>query len=300
MIAFLMLMTTVVSVAYQPTAPLQLWPGKPPGETASIGEERDATKPTDAKIAGQPIIRLTNVSQPTLTLYPAPKEKRTGATVIVCPGGAYQILAMNHEGTEVCEWLNSIGVTAVLLKYRVPARPNQPRHLAALQDAQRAVSLVRGKAKEWDIDAERIGILGFSAGGHLTAMTATSFGKRSYEALDDVDKVSCRPDFAILIYPAYLVNEEKTGLHKDVQVTKETPPMFLVHAADDRLVASNSAVLYMALERVGVPAELHIYTSGGHGFGIRPTDNPSTTWPKRCEEWLSRRGITKSPAGGGR
>jgi acetyl esterase/lipase len=125
-------------------------------------------------------------------------------------------------------------------------------------------------------------------------MTATSGDRRAYEAVDDVDKVSSRPDFAILIYPAYLINEDKTGLHKDVHVMKDTPPMFLVHAADDGLVASNSAVLYMALERVGVPAELHIYTSGGHGFGLRPTDNPVTTWPKRCEEWLRRRGLLKS------
>jgi acetyl esterase/lipase len=277
--------------AEQPRPELPVWPGKPPGETAAVGVEKDVTKPTDGKVAGKRVIRLGNVSRPTLTVYrPA---KPNGAAVVVCPGGGYHILAMDLEGTEVCEWLNSLGVTAVLLKYRVPDRKTTPARLAALQDAQRALSLVRSKAGEWKIDPHRVGMLGFSAGGHLTASAATKYGKRAYEPVDGADKVSCRPDFAVLVYPAYLTNKKKDALAADLVVDRKTPPMFLAHAGDDPVPAEGSALLYLALKRAGVPAELHVYASGGHGFGMRKTDKPCTHWPERCAGWMRQQKIVE-------
>jgi acetyl esterase/lipase len=175
-------------------------------------------------------------------------------------------------------------VTGIVLKYRVPARKNQPKHLAPLQDAQRAMSLVRSHAKEWDLDPHRIGILGFSAGGHLAAVTCTNHDKRQYDAVDDADKVSCRPDFAVLVYPAYLTVGNR--LAPEVRVNAQTPPVFFVHAGDDPISAEGSITMYLALRQAKVPAEMHLYASGGHGFGLRPTGKPATTWPKRCEEWL--------------
>ncbi len=266
---------------------LDLWPGSPPGEPKPLAEEeKDTTGPKGDLVAGKRVIRLGNVSKPTLTVYRPAGERNTGAAVVVCPGGGYHILALDLEGTEVCEWLTSRGVTAVLLKYRVPAPLNSKRRLAPLQDAQRAISLVRSRAKEWNVDPKRIGILGFSAGGSLAARTATGWAKRSYEGIDSADEASCRPDFAILVYPAYLIDEKKGGLIADLPVTKETPSMFLVHAADDPLPAENSVQMYRALRRVKVPAELHIYASGGHGYGLRKTDKPCTRWPERCADWL--------------
>jgi acetyl esterase/lipase len=268
---------------------LDVWPGTPPGETKATGQEKDTTGPEGGLVAGKRVIRLTNVSKPTLTVYRPAKEKATGTAVVVCPGGGYHILAMDLEGTEVCHWLNELGVTAVLLKYRVPA----PDRTGPLQDAQRAVSLVRARAKEWDVDPKRIGILGFSAGGHVAARTAIGFAKRAYEAVDKTDEASCRPDFAVLVYPAYLLNKKKDGLLADLPVTKETPPTFLAHAADDPVPAEGSVQLFLALRRAKVPAELHVYVSGGHGYGLRKTDRPCTTWPERCADWLRARGLLK-------
>jgi acetyl esterase/lipase len=228
-------------------------------------------------------------------MYFPPKEKDTGAAVVICPGGGYNVLAMDLEGEEVAAWLNSIGVTGIVLKYRVPARNGQPRHQAPLQDAQWALSLVRSHAADWRIDPGRIGILGFSAGGHLAAAAATNHDRRQYDALDAVDKVSCKPDFVVLIYPAYLT--AKDGLAPEIRVTKETPPTFLAHAADDPVSPENSIAFFKALRRAGVPAELHIYGSGGHGFGLRHSDHPCSTWPQRCEEWLRSRGLLRKSAG---
>jgi acetyl esterase/lipase len=196
----------------------------------------------------------------------------------------------------VAAWLNSIGVTGIVLKYRVPRRPGTPGDQAppqAQMDAQRAISLVRSRAKELGIDPKRIGMLGFSAGGHLTAWTATNFDRRSYEPLDEIDKESCRPDFAVLIYPGYLVPKDKSELAPDVRVSKETPPTFFAHAGDDGVSPLNSVVMYHALKKAGVPAELHVYASGGHGFGLRPTGKPCATWPQRCAEWMSAQGFLK-------
>ncbi|MFO0844522.1 MAG: alpha/beta hydrolase [Gemmataceae bacterium] len=270
---------------------LDVWPGKPPGVIAATGEEKDITKPGEGLVAGRRVIRLGQVSKPTLTVYKPPKEKDTGACVIVCPGGAYHILASDLEGTEVCDWLNRLGITGVLLKYRVPRPKDGAYYLPALMDAQRAVSTVRGKAAEWNIDPKKIGILGFSAGGHLAAATSTNYDKRAYDAIDKIDEVSCRPDFALLIYPGYLVDKSRTKLSDEIRVTKQTPPTFFAHTHDDPVPSESSALMYLALKKAGVPADIHIWESGGHGYGLRETDKPVTRWPARAEDWLRQRGV---------
>ncbi len=263
---------------------IDLWPGKVPGESGPGGEE---------KMSGQKGSRqLTNVSKPTLTVFRPAPEKNTGVAVVIAPGGGYRFLAWDHEGLDVAAWLNSIGVTGVILKYRVPRLPDHPRY--PLQDAQRAISLVRSKAGEWGLDLQRVGMLGFSAGGHLTAVTETGFHKRAYEPIDDADKASCRPDFAVVVYPGGAVNRGSGELVKDIQVSKDAPPTFIIQAHNDQVGPENSVALYQALKRAGVPAELHIYATGGHGFGLRPIPHPSANWPKRCEEWLRDQGILKA------
>lgn len=265
---------------------LKVWPGTAPGEKGDVGEEHLMP----AKKEARPVQRLTNVSQPTLTIYPADPAKNTGTAIVICPGGGYSILAMDLEGEEVATWLNSIGVTGIILKYRVPARKDQPKHLAPLQDAQRAVSLVRSHAADWKIAPDRIGILGFSAGGHLAASTTTNADQRQYAALDEVDKTSCRPDFAVLLYPAYLVQKDGT-LAPEIRVDAHTPPLFFTHCGDDRISSENSALMYLAAKRAGVSAELHVYATGGHGFGLRPSPNACSMWPDRCRDWLQSRGL---------
>jgi len=263
---------------------LDVWPGKPPDETETVGAETSEIKGDKRKIK-----IVSNVTRPTITVFRAPSDKDTGTAVLICPGGGYNVLAMDLEGEEVAAWLNSIGVTGIILKYRVPRRADKA-HALPLMDAQRAMSVVRSHAGEWKIDRKRIGILGFSAGGHLAAATSTNSDKRRYEPIDDIDKVSCRPDFAVLIYPAYLAMLDK--LAPEIRVTKDTPPTFFAHASDDRVGPENSVAMYLALKRVDVPAELHIYTNGGHGFGLRPTaDSAAPSWPARCEDWLRIRGL---------
>ncbi len=282
---------SLVQSAEKPSV-LDVWPGKPPGEKEPIGDE----KITESKPGEKPVKRVTNVSRPTLTIFRPAREKDTGAAVLIAPGGGYNILAWDLEGEEVAAWLNSIGVTGIVLKYRVPRRPSDSKDqppVGALQDAQRALSLVRSKAGDWGIDPKRIGMLGFSAGGHLTAATTTNFDRRAYEPMDAIDKISCRPDFAVLVYPGYLAEKDGSRLKPDIRVSKETPPVFLAHAGDDRVSPENSVQMYLALKRAGVPAELHIYSSGGHGFGLRPSDKPCSTWPKRCEEWLRSQKIIR-------
>ena len=272
--------------AAEPSFTLDVWPGnKAPGDPGVAGAEHLLPdQPGQRKVQ-----RLTDVSRVTLTVFRPAKERDTGAAVVIAPGGGYNILAWDLEGTEVAAWLNSIGVTGIVLKYRVPRPPGAAKDkppLGPLQDAQRAMSLVRSKAAEWGLDPARLGMLGFSAGGHLTAATATSFDRRAYDTLDAVDRVSCRPDFAVLVYPAYLVEKEGDRLVPDLRVSKDTPPCFFAHAGDDRVPAENSVQMYLALKRAGVPAELHVYASGGHGFGLRPSTDACSTWPQHCEAWL--------------
>lgn len=251
---------------------VDLWPGKPPGETGTLGEE---------KLTGTVGSRqLTNVSKPTLTVYRPEKDKDTGTAVIVAPGGGFRFLAWDHEGENVARWLNSIGVTGIILKYRVPRRTDNPQ--AAFQDGQRAVSLVRSKAKEWGIDPNRIGMIGFSAGGGVTGYTMLHAEKRSYEDVDDVDTVSCRLNFAMVIYAGLGLGSGAS----EPTVDKNTPPTFFVVAHNDNF-AERTVRSYLALKKAGVPAELHVYASGGHGFGIRPQNTPPVNdWTNRLEAWM--------------
>ena len=290
------LMSFAVSVllccrASEPVKVIELWPNDAPGEKGNIGEERDTTKPTDQLIAGKPVIRLGNVSKPTLSLYRPPAGTGTGAAVVVFPGGGYHILAMDLEGTEVCDWLNSIGVTGVLLKYRVPKREGLEKYAPPLQDAQRALGLVREHAKEWGIDPQRIGVLGFSAGGHLAAALSKNSVERTYPVTDAADKMSCRPDFQILIYPGGLTKKEdgdKVG--EEVAVTIHTPPTFIAMAGDDPVRVENALLYALALRTAKVPVELHVYPTGGHGYGLRPSKELVTTWPQRAADWMRSRG----------
>lgn len=271
--------------------PIELWPEGAPGEKGDIGPERDTTKPTDNLIAGNRLIRLGNVAKPTLSIYRPPADQDTGAAVLVCPGGAYHILALDLEGTEVCEWLNSIGVTGVLLKYRVPRRAGLEKHAAPLQDAQRAMGMLREQAPKIGIDPKRIGALGFSAGGHLVAALSTNHATRTYPVKDDADKASCRPDFAMLIYPGYLtVKEQDDKIARELPITKATPPTFVVMTQDDPVRAENALLYALALKRANVPVQLHLYPTGGHGYGLRRTNQLVTTWPDRAAEWLRTAG----------
>ncbi len=262
---------------------IDLWPSTPPGEAGKVGEE------TAKKDKQDVVTSITNVTKPTLTVRRPERSKDNGAVVVICPGGGYNNLAWNHEGEKVADWLNSIGVTGVILKYRVPRREGTPKGEPppqALMDAQRAVSLVRSKAGEWGTDTKRIGILGFSAGGHLAIWAGTNFDHRSYESVDPADKADCRPDFAVAVYPGGVVKPGTADLRPEVHINSQTPPTFLAHAGDDRVSVENSVAIYLALKHAGVPAELHIYSTGGHGFGMRPSDNPCSTWPQRCADWM--------------
>ena len=261
---------------------IPLWPHP----QALPDAEVDATTAKDNLVAGKPLIRLTNVSNPTITLY-EPRGNNSGAAVVVFPGGAYRILAIDLEGTEVCAWLNSIGVTCVLLKYRVPNTGPYPKSSAALEDAQRAVGMVRAHAAEWHIDPQRVGVLGFSAGAHLAAALSTHFDRRLYDPVDAADQSSCRPDFAVIVYPGYLaLSEQNFAPNPEIQVTDKTPKTFIVQSEDDPVHVENSTVYFLALKNAGVPVEMHLYAQGGHGYGLRRTQLPVTAWPQSVEAWF--------------
>jgi len=275
---------------------IEIWPGKVPEESGDIGAERFRMSPKlDRKQVEvtEPTRMITDVTKPTLTIYRPTKEKESGTAILICPGGGYWNLYWQLEGEEVAEWLNSLGVTGIILKYRVPRRSDEPQGEPArrpLQDAQRAVSLVRSRAGEWGIG--RIGIVGFSAGGHLAIATATSFDKRTYEPIDDVDKISCRPDFAIPVYSGYLKAKDKDELAPDLRIPSGTPPIFLAHGGDDLISPpENSVLMYLALKRAGVPAELHVYAGAAHDFGVRKSDHPCSTWTEACANWLRNQGF---------
>jgi acetyl esterase/lipase len=265
---------------------IAVWPeGRGPGDTLELPAEGDQSKPNEGLVAGRPVIRLGNVTHPELVWYPAPADKATDVAVVICPGGGHRILAWDLEGTEVAQWLNSLGIHAGVLKYRVPARPDVPRYHVAVQDAQRALSLVRSRAAELGVAPQRIGILGFSAGGE-TAALATLLPERLYAQVDDSDAVAWKPDFSLLIYPAYLTNADSTALQPYVQVTADAPRTFFAHAADDPVVPQSSVLLWLELKRHKVPAELHVYSQGGHGYGLRRTERAVTAWPEAAAAWL--------------
>lgn len=266
---------------------MRLWPNVAPGEKGDLGAEINITDPVNDKSQYKGVIRLTNVVNPTLTIYrpKAKVDKHMG--MIVCPGGGYGILAINLEGTEICEWLNSIGITAFLLKYRVPRREGIPFYQAPLQDAQRAMGMIRMNLAKWGIRANKIGIMGFSAGGHLSAALSTNFTTRTYPVIDEADKISCRPDFVMLVYPAYLaIKEDGNHIANELRVTKETPPTILFQTEDDEIGVENSLFYYLALKNAGVPATMHLFPKGGHGYGLRNSEVGIASWPLRAAEWL--------------
>ena len=271
---------------------LPIWPKTVPDPQPVPGPEyvTNMLSPT-----GVSWVAVCNVSQPTMTIY-APKERNTGVAVVVFPGGGYQCLAMDLEGTEICDWLTSRGITAVLLKYRVPVKRVGPygESPPALEDAQRTVGLLRFHAAEWQIDPRKIGVIGFSAGGHMVAATSTHFDQRSYPAVDAADKASCRPNFAIACYPGHLWDEDQGFvLNPNVPVTTNTPPTFLLMAEDDHVDrVEQSLVYYIGLKKAGVPVEMHLYAQGGHAFGLRRTKFPITEWPQLVEKWLGTIGMT--------
>ncbi|HMD76797.1 MAG TPA: alpha/beta hydrolase [Terracidiphilus sp.] len=270
---------------------LPVWPSIAPGAPANLPAEADTTTAKDNLIAGRPLVRLGNVSVPTMTFYaphaPGGPAPAIAPAVVVFPGGGYRILAIDLEGTEVCDWLNSAGIACILLKYRVPDTGPYPKSPAALQDAQRALGLVRAHAAEWRIDPSRIGVLGFSAGAHLAAALSTHFDQRLYAPVDVADKLSCRPDFAVIVYPGYLALEDKNfAPNADIHPAANTPPTFIVQAEDDPVHVENATVYFLQLKNAKVPAELHIYAQGGHGYGLRRTPLPVTAWPQSVETWL--------------
>ena len=292
--------TSAESPAWPPPADhltLAIWPGAAPGVQGTQSPEGDLTTAKDGNVGGQSVFRLGNVSIPTVTLY-SPQGKNTGAAIVVFPGGSYRILAIDLEGSEVCNWLSSVGVNCLLLKYRVPDSGPYPTSSAAIQDAQRAVRFVRLHAAEWHIDPHKIGVLGFSAGGHLAAVISNQFDRRLYDPIDAADNLSCRPDFAAVIYPGYLaMPNQNLELNPDIHPTSNTPPTFLLQAENDPVHVENVVTYFLALKKVKVSAELHVYAEGGHGYGLRRTDFPITNWPKTFEVWLGSIKILPAESG---
>lgn len=284
---FLLITNLITGSIMAQDKPIQLFPKGAPGEQTKLIEK---ALPEGGKVGGASVLRLSGVSDPTITIYPASDEVATGSAMVVCPGGGYEILAYDLEGDEICQWLNEIGVTAVLLKYRVPRRTGLEKHTAPLQDVQRAISLVRSKAEELNLDPQRIGVMGFSAGAHLAAMASTSYDKRTYPEVDAADKVSCKPDFCLLVYPAYLDGPNFT-IAPELKITAQTPPTMLVQTEDDKSYINSSLFYYYALKEAGVPATMHLYSKGGHGYGLRDTGNAVNEWPYRAEEWFMELGV---------
>lgn len=287
----------------EPPPVIELWPGKVPDENVPIGPERSRMSPAlDRKQVEvtAPTRMITDVSRPTLTIFRPAKEKDTGTAILICPGGGYWDLYWELEGEEVAAWLNSVGVTGILLKYRVPRRPGEPQGEPArrpLQDAQRAVRWVRGHARERGIHPQRIGIIGFSAGGHLAIATATEFAQRTYEPFDNLDAISARPDFAIPVYPGYLKAKDQEALAPGLRIPRDTPPVFLVHGGDDLISPpEHSVLMYLALKKAGIPAELHVYAGTAHDFGVRASGRPYSSWTELCVRWLRDQGFLESPA----
>ena len=279
---------------------IALWPGNPPNTRPSAGPEAvhyatDAGTGIKKLIGGQPYVYIENVTAPTITIY-SPTQGNTGAAVIVYPGGGFNVLAMDIEGTEVCDWLTSNGIACVLLKYRVPCEHQGAYRECpqAHQDAQRAMRIVRSRAGEWKIDPRKIGVIGFSAGAHMSIMSSTRFD-RLYAAVDVADSASSRPDFALVLYPGRMAYRHTNfAPNPAIRVTQRTPPTFLVHSYDDEMNPVENSLLYAAaLRKAGVPAELHVYAKGGHAFGLRRTGLSASGWPQLAEAWLKAIGVIR-------
>lgn len=273
------------------TTVLDVWPGSPPVVMRSPGPEVSVPGPSGMVLPKQ----VRNVSRPTLTVFSPDPRMNTGVGIVVCPGGGFKDLETEKEGEEAARWANSLGMVAFVLQYRVPAPTGYPEYFAALQDVQRAMSLIRSRAPVWHLHPDRIGIMGFSAGANLAARAGLDYDRRTYATIDPTDAVSCRPDFAIVIYPGGLLEPGSDQLDPALVATASAPPMFIVDAEMDRVNSDNSTLLFLALKRAGAPAELHIYQAGVHGFGLRPTANPHGTWPRRCADWMMAAGLLPRP-----
>jgi acetyl esterase/lipase len=300
---------TATAGIWQPPAGLKqvpIWPnGAPDMDGIAQPPERVETTKAPDLVAGRPYVVAYNVTSPTMTIFP-PKGRNTGAAIVVFPGGGFKLLAMDLEGTEICDWLTAKGITCVLLKYRVPNSNHYwdkashthitPKVITSLQDAQRSIRLVRSQAKALKIDPNKIGVIGFSAGGYLVAQTSNIF-ELTYKPVDAADKVSSRPDFAIALYPGHICRGEDEDdkpltLDPGLHVTKQTPPTFLLQAWNDPVDAICDSTIYArALDDAGVPTEVHLFAKGGHGFGIRPSMHPVSSWPMLVENWLREIGV---------
>jgi len=288
-------MVCIIATAEQPKR-IRLWEDAPPGAAAKTsGDEQDMTKPTDNLVGGGRIIKLGNVSAPELHIFLPPKEIANRGAVLVCPGGGFSILAWDLEGTEVAQWLNSLGFVAAVLKYRVPTRGYEGAEVwqGPVMDAQRGLSVIRDHAQQWNVDSDRVGILGFSAGGQVAARASLAKGQRFYSPSDKIDQSSCDVNFAILVYPAWLASDSGE-LNEGFEVDGQSPPMFFVHAVNDRVSCMSSVALFAALKKVDVPAELHIFADGGHGYGMRETELPVTRWPNLAASWLDNQILAES------
>lgn len=282
------LLASANTLAAEERLTIDVWPEGVTEDAERIGAE------TSTVAKEPPITLVTNVTRPTLTVYQPPPEQSNGCAVLICPGGGYYKLAIDLEGTEVAEWFNTLGVTAAVLKYRVPRRDEEHPHKIPLQDAQRAIRLMRQHARAWGIDPDRVGVLGFSAGGNLALMMGTRWEQHAYEKSTAVDQFSCRPVFMILIYAAYLGDKQNDKqLSPNIRVSNTTPPTFMAVTYDDQMRGLHAALLLAELKKAGVPAELHVYSKGGHGYGLRASDNPVCHWPDRCADWMRASSLLK-------
>jgi acetyl esterase/lipase len=270
----LMLMATSIVSFSQKKETIYLWPGKVPGEA------KEKNQPSVAASKNDNILRLSEITNPSIEIWLPDKARQNGSSVIICPGGGYSILAWDLEGTEIAAWLNNLGYTAFVLQYRVPDKKE-----GALMDVQRAVRVVRSRVTEWELDPRNIGLIGFSAGGSLTARACTMFNTRSYPPVDNADSLSCRPDFGMLIYPAYLDQGPDHSLTSELQLTGNVPPLFFFQTADDPY-ANSSLVMASAMRNAKLPVEMHLLSSGGHGYGLRPGNKAAITWPDLAQTWL--------------
>jgi len=270
----ILLMTLSVNALSQNKDLVYLWPGKVPGETKEKSEPVTDTKTNDG------VLRYNEITNPGIEVWLPDVKNKNGASVIICPGGGYRILAYDKEGTEIAAWLNKLGFAAFVLQYRVPDKKT-----GALQDAQRAMRVVRSNAAKWNLDPEKIGIMGFSAGGSLSARTSTMFRVKSYSPVDKTDSLSCRPAFTMLIYPAYLDQGPNLTLTEEFNLSKDVPPIFMFQTADDPY-ANSVLVMATALRNAKLPVELHLLPAGGHGYGLRAGNEAPETWPLLAEKWL--------------
>jgi acetyl esterase/lipase len=294
----LLIFVLLVSSASAQQQTLLLWPNGNPEPSKVVGPEIDPTTDANRIVSGKVTVRVTNVSKPSLTVYSPDPAKNTGAAALVFPGGAYIRLAYNIEGTEVCDWLNSIGMTCVLVKYRVPEDGHYPENVEDLEDAQQAIRLTRAHASEWHIDPKRVGVIGFSAGAHLAAVLSTHPDFQGKNVL--ASTIDARPDFQVIIYPGWTSGSDGK-VSPAVAPTPQIPPTFLLQAENDYAAHVESSLVYFqALKDAKIPAELHVYTQGGHGFGLRPTELPISHWPALAETWLHTIHILGPPGPAGR